>query len=315
MRFSNRLARSAVATLIATLLWFSTSATEGLAAPTTTGSVAATYTAMAVAPASGQATSAAPAASPLSPKGASSPAPEANPADVASIDAILHAAYDTISGPAGKQRDWNRFRSLFAAGARLIPTIPAQEGGFTTRVLTPEDYITHGDAFFAKNGFFEREVARRTEEFGQIAQVFSTYESRHNADDAKPFERGINSFQLMNDGKRWRIVTILWQGETPQSPIPKEYLSGGIADCRLVLSAKRRIADSDKSPVISCQSHKRTLGEPRLTTDYGRLFQSAILRFALRTNLQSAILPGLQACLAATSRAISSVASIWASWL
>src|SRR5271157_796462 len=225
MSFSTHLAlaRSAVATG----MWCTTAATGGFAAPATTGPVASAATAMAMASASGKAASAA------SPKAASSAAPEANPADGASIDAILHAAYDTISGPAGKQRDWNRFRSLFIPGARLIPTIPAKEGGFTTRVLTPEDYITHGDAFFAKNGFFEGEIARRTEEFGQIAQVFSTYESRHNADDAKPFERGINSFQLMNDGKRWWIVTIFWQGETPQSPIPKEYLSRGIADCRL----------------------------------------------------------------------------------
>jgi len=234
MRFSTYLARSAVAALIAC----GTVPTEGLAAHATAAAaasasrtIAAASTKVAVASASGQATSAAPAgpagpaASTASPKVASSPTPEANPADVASIDAILRSAYDTISGPAGKQRDWNRFRSLFAPGARLIPTIPAKEGGFTTRVLTPEDYITRGDPFFAKNGFFEREIARRTEEFGQIAQVFSTYESRHNADDAKPFERGINSFQLMNDGMRWWIVTILWQGETPQSPIPKDYLS------------------------------------------------------------------------------------------
>jgi hypothetical protein len=51
-------------------------------------------------------------------------APAANPSDVGSIDAILHAAYDTISGPAGQQRDWKRFRSLFVAGARLIPVVP-----------------------------------------------------------------------------------------------------------------------------------------------------------------------------------------------
>ena len=59
-----------------------------------------------------------------------------------------------------------------------------------------------------------------------MAEVFSTYESRHDAGDPKPFERGINSFQLMNDGHRWWIVTILWQGETSGSPIPKEFLQG-----------------------------------------------------------------------------------------
>ena len=153
-------------------------------------------------------------------------APAANPADVSSIDAILHATYDTISGPAGQPRDWNRFRSLFVPGGRLAAAVPDHNGGFRAVVLTPEDYIQHDDPYFQKNGFFEREVARRTERFAGIAQVFSTYESRYAAADAKPFERGINSFQLMNDGRRWWIVTIFWQGETPESPIPQEFLQG-----------------------------------------------------------------------------------------
>ncbi|MGD0008181.1 MAG: hypothetical protein ABSE93_06525 [Terriglobia bacterium] len=150
----------------------------------------------------------------------------ANPADVGSIDAILHAAYETISGPAGQQRDWNRFRSLFVSGARLIPVVPNPEGGFRTVPFSADEYVEHGDPYFRKNGFFEHEVARRTERYGSMAHVFSTYESRHGAADPKPFERGINSFQLMNDGHRWWIVTILWQGETSGNPIPKEYLQG-----------------------------------------------------------------------------------------
>jgi len=153
-------------------------------------------------------------------------APAANPADVGSIDAILHAAYDTISGPAGQQRDWNRFRSLFVSGARLIPVVPDPKGGFHTVVFSPDEYAEHGDPYFQKNGFFEREVARRTDRFGSMAQVFSTYESRHAAADPNPFVRGINSFQLMNDSHRWWIVTIFWQGETSDSPIPKVYLQG-----------------------------------------------------------------------------------------
>jgi len=167
-------------------------------------------------------------ASPSSHTPASQPAgaPAANPADVSSIDAILHAAYDTISGPAGRQRDWDRFRSLFVSGARLAAVVPNHPEGLRTVVLSPEEYIQHDDPSFQNHGFFEREVARRTERFADIAQVFSTYESRHAADDPKPFERGINSFQLMNDGRRWWIVTIFWEGETPESPIPQEFLQG-----------------------------------------------------------------------------------------
>ena len=151
-------------------------------------------------------------------------APAANPADAGSIDAILHATYETISGPAGQQRDWGRFRSLFVVGARLIPVVPNPAGRFRTLLISADEYVQRDDPYFKKNGFFEREVARRTERFANMAQVFSTYESRHAAADTKPFERGINSFQLMNDGHRWWIVNILWQGETAENPIPKEYL-------------------------------------------------------------------------------------------
>lgn len=177
-------------------------------------------------PRAGISGSQAPSQSQATVSGPAATAPAANPADVSSIDAILHAAYDTISGPAGRPRDWDRFRSLFVSGGRLVAVVPNHNGGFRTVVISPEDYIQHDDPYFQKNGFFEREVARRTERFAGIAQVFSTYESRHSADDAKPFERGINSFQLMNDGRRWWIVTIFWQGETPERPIPQEFLQG-----------------------------------------------------------------------------------------
>jgi len=160
-----------------------------------------------------------------------SPAPpvtvQAKPEDVSSIEAILAATYDVISGPAGKKRDWDRFRSLFYQGARLIPTGKRpNELEVKARVLSPEDYIERSAPFLEKEGFFERGVSNKIDHYGNIAHVFSTYESRRKADDAQPFQRGINSFQLVNDGKRWWVMTILWQGETPENPIPPEYVKG-----------------------------------------------------------------------------------------
>jgi hypothetical protein len=157
-----------------------------------------------------------------SPPAASLPA--ATPSDVATMDSTVAALYDVISGPAGKKRDWNRFRSLFIAGARLIPTGKRQAGGFGSTVIDPEGYITRSSTILEEQGFFEKEIARRTETFGNIAQVFSTYEARHKADDKEPFMRGINSIQLMNDGKRWWIVTVFWQAEGPDNLLPKKYL-------------------------------------------------------------------------------------------
>jgi len=150
---------------------------------------------------------------------------EADPKDVGSLDSIMKAVYDVISGDAGKPRDWDRFRSLFHKDARLIPS----NKNATTKIvganaLTPEDYVKRVEPVFAKDGFHERELARHVDIFGNIAQVFSTYHAFRKLDDKEPFLRGINSFQLLNDGKRWWVVTIYWQAEAADNPIPKQYL-------------------------------------------------------------------------------------------
>ncbi|MGB7070564.1 MAG: hypothetical protein WBD22_13805 [Pyrinomonadaceae bacterium] len=149
---------------------------------------------------------------------------EANSADVGSIDAIMRSVYDVISGDAGQPRDWDRFRTLFHKDARLIPTGKNKDGVHGARALTPEDYIERSGPFLIKEGFHERERARRVEQYGNIAHVFSTYEGFKGSAAKTPFVRGINSFQLLNDGKRWWVMTIYWQAETPDNPIPKKFL-------------------------------------------------------------------------------------------
>lgn len=151
-------------------------------------------------------------------------APVARPEDVSSMDAILAALYDVISGPAGKKRDWDRMRSLFIPEGKLMAVGPKKEGGFGYRVMDVDGYIKASGSYLETNGFFEREVSRVVERYGQIAHVFSTYESRHKADEAKPFMRGINSIQLLNDGKRWWIVSVYWEGERADNPLPDKYL-------------------------------------------------------------------------------------------
>ncbi len=152
------------------------------------------------------------------------PTPAAKPSDVASPDAIMAATYEVISGPATQKRNWDRFHSLFYPDARLVRTAPKKEGGFSATAFTPQGYVDRASLYFEKNSFFEREIARHTERWGNILQAFSTYESRHDAKDTLPFARGINSFQLFFDGNRWWILTIFWQEETAQNPLPAEYL-------------------------------------------------------------------------------------------
>jgi hypothetical protein len=158
--------------------------------------------------------------------------PVAKPEDVKSIEAITAAVYDVISGPAGKARDWDRFRSLFVPDARLMPVRVPRPSTDPAAVpqhndiapYTVEDYIERSSPTMMTQGFAERGVANRVEAFGNIAQVWSTYESRHSFADAQPFARGINSFSLIKDGDRYWIVQILWDSERPGSPIPEKYL-------------------------------------------------------------------------------------------
>lgn len=150
---------------------------------------------------------------------------ETDPQDVSSIDGIIKAVYDVISGGVGEKRDWDRFHSLFHKDARLIPTGTNPKTKTTqARAFTPAEYIKRSEPFMMKSGFFEKEIARRMNVYGNIAHVFSTYEGKNKLEDPKPLVRGINSFQLLNDGKRWWIVTIYWQAESPDNLLPKKYL-------------------------------------------------------------------------------------------
>lgn len=147
-------------------------------------------------------------------------APAARPEDVKSIDTILSALYGVISGPAG-ERDWNRFRSLFLPQARLTAATKNADGSSRVRPMGVEDYAKGAGSYFLQHAFFESPIVNRVETFGNITQVFSSYESRHAAGEA-PFARGINSIQLLNDGSRWWIVSILWDEERADNPLPKE---------------------------------------------------------------------------------------------
>ena len=144
--------------------------------------------------------------------------------DVESLDSIIEALYDVISGEKGEARDWERFLHLFHKSGTLRSVGKTKEGKVDTRAMTPEEYIKRAEPFLVGNGFFEREIGRRTESYRHITHVFSTYDSRNSASDPKPFARGINSIQLIHDDNHWWIISILWNGETKDNPLPQKYL-------------------------------------------------------------------------------------------
>ncbi|WP_345274709.1 hypothetical protein [Flaviramulus aquimarinus] len=143
---------------------------------------------------------------------------------VLTLDSTIKTLYAVISGEKGEERNWAQFRYLFKPNAKLIPSGKDKNGTYQVRYMSPDDYINSSGSWLVENGFFEKEINRKVDTFGNITQLFSTYESFHSETDEKPFMRGINSIQLLNDGKRWWIINIYWTQESDENPIPKTYL-------------------------------------------------------------------------------------------
>lgn len=143
---------------------------------------------------------------------------------VQTLDSTIETLYGVISGEKGKERDWDLFKYLFHPDAKLIPTSKNQAGEIGATFMTPDGYVTRAGKMLVDIGFFEVESHRTVDTFGNITQIFSTYNSYNDESMEKPFMRGINSIQLLNDGKRWWIINIYWMQESPENPIPEKYL-------------------------------------------------------------------------------------------
>jgi hypothetical protein len=171
-------------------------------------------------------------ASPLlaqAPRTASSPVP----ADAVSVDSIVAALYASVSHPPDREPDWDRMRSICLPVGMFIPPKKANEDLFTVLDVDAfEERVRKGAAAMKAKGeptgFEEREISRRTDCFGNVCQIFSTYEGRRAPSDEKPFVRGINSIQLVRDGARWWIASVVWDTERPDNPIPPDYLKSAI---------------------------------------------------------------------------------------
>lgn len=146
-------------------------------------------------------------------------------AKVKTLDSTIKTLYGVISGEKGEVRDWELFKFLFKPQAKLIPTGTNKQGIHVARYMTPQEYINTSGKWLVENGFFEKEVARSVHKFGNIAQVFTTYEAFKSESDTKPFMTGINSVQMLYDNNRWWIVNIYWQQASKRNPIPEEFKS------------------------------------------------------------------------------------------
>jgi len=157
------------------------------------------------------------------PKGISAAALVDLQADVQSLDSVLKALYESLTFPEGSGPDWSRFRNLFASAT--VPLIRTTPGAVLVTDLNGflENFglrIKSGSL----NSFFEGEVFRKTEIYGNIAQVVSTYRKGVNTTDPRKLVRGINSLQLYFQEGRWWIASLMWEDESPANPIPAKYL-------------------------------------------------------------------------------------------
>lgn len=151
-------------------------------------------------------------------------AQDADPADVASVDAIITALYEAISAPENASPDWDRYHSLFLPEARLTAIGRDSTGAIVHQTWSPQQYEEVTRQWFETNPFFEIELSSVQERFGNMAHAYSTYASYHSLEDEAPYSRGINSFQLLHEGGRWWILSVFWQPEWEDLPLPARYL-------------------------------------------------------------------------------------------
>ncbi len=144
---------------------------------------------------------------------------------LASVDSIIHTLYDVISGPAGQQRDWNLFKSLFADDAKMYIAIPDKNNSTSLKSIAPEEYAQRNQTRLADIGFNEAELYRIINSYGSGTQVFSTYESHFtNKNGEEEMMKGINNIQLFFDGERYYIVSIFWDANAKNIEVPERYL-------------------------------------------------------------------------------------------
>ncbi len=149
------------------------------------------------------------------------PVIEARVADVSTIEGIVKASYETISGGVGVPRQWGRDRTLFDSNSRSVAvSLNEKTGAVKTHGMTEQEYADEEDASIVKNGFTEREIKHVIKRYGNVATVLSSYEG--TIASGKAISRGVNIFQLYFDGKRWWILSMVWDEERPGNPIPPE---------------------------------------------------------------------------------------------
>ncbi len=139
----------------------------------------------------------------------------------ATIDELITNLYGVISGPAG-ERDWDTFKNIFHPTAMMGSSGVDAAGDPIFNVFSPEQYIERSGAIFKKYDFYEKELQRKTQVFGHVAQVFTSYEFELTRPDGPVKRQGINCIQLIKDKDRWWVTNIMWHAASDKEPLPAD---------------------------------------------------------------------------------------------
>ncbi len=145
-------------------------------------------------------------------------------ADAATPDALVRALYESISGPVGQERDWTRFRNLWLPGAKIILASQKYHGKPAYESLSIEPFILRVTTYYRQEGFYEKELAGKMNQFGHIASYWSAFEVRKGSPAGALYARGISSWQMVKKDDRWWISQLIFDFESNQLAIPDRYL-------------------------------------------------------------------------------------------
>ena len=134
-----------------------------------------------------------------------------NPIEAQQVETIIPALYNIVSGDAGVPKDWHLMKNLFSPNAIITPVFHKNNLPQAS-ISSVDEFIALNKKIFKDINFYETEVKQVSFRYGHMATILSHYESR-DAHDKKPYSQGINSFQLLNDGRRWCVISVTWDSD------------------------------------------------------------------------------------------------------
>ena len=139
--------------------------------------------------------------------------------DVESVDAIINAYYDVVSG--ASNAPWEFERDKYIHSQNAVITRLDENGKAESHTLEAE-YVPIG--LSPKEDFHEIELKRIVSKYGNIAQVWSAFEIRTDP-KTETNNRGLNNIQLHYENGRWFIDSWTCEMESENSSVVTDFMT------------------------------------------------------------------------------------------